>query len=94
MSVKLCKSYYSTPINDYVNEEKCFTIVTFMNSKFWLVVCLPHKIETPNTDLYLSMYANDENIFKIMEAIFSGYFITSHTNCELDFLMPEFFYFI
>lgn len=34
MSVKLCKSYYSTPINDYVNEEKCFTIVTFMNSKF------------------------------------------------------------
>lgn len=52
--------------------EKYFTIVTFLNSKFWLVFCLPHKIKAPSTDFwgFVSVCANDENIFKVVEAIF------------------------
>lgn len=52
--------------------EKYFTIVTFINSKFWLVFCLPHKVKASNTDFlgFNFMCANDENIFKVMGAIF------------------------
>lgn len=63
-------------------------MVAFLN-KFSLVFFLPHKITALNTDAwgFLSLCAKAESTFKVIEAIFAGYFMSSQINSELDFLI-------